>query len=142
MVEVFLEQRIILPLSLSGNAPSYLFSSAIPLKQYEKRVLKSALRVSNHPLSRTLYQTFSDVEVLQIDKYNEVIGRGIEVNYDNNSLKLGSSSFVKNQEQKSSFDTSVHISFNENYFGKFTYVLLVAGTMKVIYSEISFLLGK
>ena len=48
-------------------------------------------------------------------------GKGIEVNYDNNILKLGSSSFVKNQEQKSSFDTSVHISFNENYFGKFTF---------------------
>ena len=107
--------------TLTTNNESKISYEGLPLKQYEKRVLKSALRVSNHPLSRTLYQTFSDVEVLQIDKYNEVIGRGIELNYDNNSLKLGSSSFVKNQEQKSSFDTSVHISFNENYFGKFTF---------------------
>ena len=107
--------------TLTTNNESKISYEGLPLKQYEKRVLKSALRVSNHPLSRTLYQTFSDVEVLQIDKYNEVIGRGIEVNYYNNSLKLGSSSFVKNQEQKSSFDTSVHISFNENYFGKFTF---------------------
>ena len=29
-----------------------------------------------------------------------------------------------------------------NYFGKFTYVLFVAGVITVIYSEISFLLGK
>jgi len=107
--------------TLTTNNESKISYEGLPLKHYEKRVLKSALRVSNHPLSRTLYQTFSDVEVLQIDKYNEVIGKGIEVNYDNNSLKLGSSSFVKNQEQKSSFDTSVHISFNENYFGKFTF---------------------
>ena len=107
--------------TLTTNNESKISYVGLPLKQYEKRVLKSALRVSNHPLSRTLYQTFSDVEVLQIDKYNEVIGKGIEVNYDNNILKLGSSSFVKNQEQKSSFDTSVHISFNENYFGKFTF---------------------
>ncbi len=107
--------------TLTTNNESKISYEGLPLKNYEKRVLKSALRVSNHPLSRTLYQTFSDVEVLQIDKYNEVIGKGIEVNYDNNSLKLGSSSFVKNQEQKSSFDTSVHISFNENYFGKFTF---------------------
>lgn len=107
--------------TLTTNNESKISYEGQPLKQYEKRVLKSALRVSNHPLSRTLYQTFSDVEVLQIDKYNEVIGKGIEVNYDNNILKLGSSSFVKNQEQKSSFDTSVHISFNENYFGKFTF---------------------
>ena len=107
--------------TLTTNNESKISYEGQPLKQYEKRVLKSALRVSNHPLSRTLYQTFSDVEVLQIDKYNEVIGKGIEVNYDNNILKLGSSSFVKNQEQKSSFDTSVYISFNENYFGKFTF---------------------
>jgi len=107
--------------TLTTNNESKISYEGLPLKHYEKRVLKSALRVSNHPLSRTLYQTFSDVEVLQINKYNEVIGKGIEVNYDNNSLKLGSSSFVKNQEQKSSFDTSVHISFNENYFGKFTF---------------------
>ncbi|WP_438977800.1 heavy metal translocating P-type ATPase [Polaribacter sp.] len=107
--------------TLTTNNESKISYEGLPLKQYEKRVLKSALRVSNHPLSRALYQTFSDVEVLQIDKYNEVIGKGIEVNYDNNSLKLGSSSFVKNQEQKSSFDTFVHISFNENYFGKFTF---------------------
>ena len=107
--------------TLTTNNESKISYEGQPLKQYEKRVLKSALRVSNHPLSRTLYQTFSDVEVLQIDKYNEVIGKGIEVNYDNNILKLGSSSFVKNQEQKSSFDTSVHISINENYFGKFTF---------------------
>lgn len=107
--------------TLTTNNESKISYEGLPLKQYEKRVLKSALRVSNHPLSRTLYQTFSDVEVLQIDNYNELIGKGIEVNYDNNSLKLGSSSFVKNQEQKSSFDTSVHISFNENYFGKFTF---------------------
>ena len=107
--------------TLTTNNESKISYEGQPLKQYEKRVLKSALRVSNHPLSRTLYQTFSDVEVLQIDKYNEVIGKGIEVNYDNNILKLGSSSFVKNQEQKSFFDTSVHISFNENYFGKFTF---------------------
>ena len=100
--------------TLTTNNESKISYEGLPLKQYEKRVLKSALRVSNHPLSRTLYQTFSDVEVLQIDNYNELIGKGIEVNYDNNSLKLGSSSFVKNQEQKSSFDTSVHISFNEN----------------------------
>ncbi|MFC4269565.1 heavy metal translocating P-type ATPase [Polaribacter marinivivus] len=107
--------------TLTTNNESKISYEGLPLKHYEKRVLKSALRVSNHPLSRTLYQTFLDVEVLQIDKYNEVIGKGIEVNYDNNILKLGSSSFVKNQEQKSSFDTSVHISFNENYFGKFTF---------------------
>ncbi|WP_339658487.1 HAD-IC family P-type ATPase, partial [uncultured Polaribacter sp.] len=49
------------------------------------------------------------------------IGKGIEANYQENSLKLGSASFVKNDEEIFSLDTSVHISFNEVYKGKFTF---------------------
>ena len=91
------------------------------LNTQEKSILKSTLRASNHPLSRSLYNTFTDVDTLTIVNYNEVIGKGIEANYQENSLKLGSASFVKNDEEIFSLDTSVHISFNEVYKGKFTF---------------------
>tara|TARA_R110002153_G_scaffold77729_14_gene199400 strand:- start:2485 stop:4860 length:2376 start_codon:yes stop_codon:yes gene_type:complete len=91
------------------------------LNTQEKSILKSTLRASNHPLSRSLYNTFTDVDTLTIANYNEVIGKGIEANYQENSLKLGSASFVKNDEEIFSLDTSVHISFNEVYKGKFTF---------------------
>tara|TARA_R110001606_G_scaffold130187_4_gene265490 strand:+ start:12061 stop:14436 length:2376 start_codon:yes stop_codon:yes gene_type:complete len=91
------------------------------LNTKEKSILKSTLRASNHPLSRTLYHTFTDVDTLPIANYNEIIGKGIEANYQENSLKLGSASFVKNDEEIFSLDTSVHISFNEVYKGKFTF---------------------
>ncbi|MDP5106260.1 MAG: HAD-IC family P-type ATPase, partial [Polaribacter sp.] len=91
------------------------------LNTQEKSILKSTLRASNHPLSRSLYNTFTDVDTLTIANYNEVIGRGIEANYQENSLKLGSASFVKNDEEIFSLDTSVHVSFNEVYKGKFTF---------------------
>ena len=79
------------------------------------------MRASNHPLSRTLYSTFEDVETITITDYNEIVGKGIEVSYNNIDLKLGSSSFVKNNDDKSTLDTSVYISFNDVYKGKFTF---------------------
>ena len=88
----------------------------------EKQILKSALRTSNHTLSRTLYKDFTDIEDLQIDNFNEILGKGIEVQYKNDTLKLGSASFVNNNiDDTNVFDTSVHISYNKNYKGKYTF---------------------
>ncbi|MDG1398618.1 MAG: heavy metal translocating P-type ATPase metal-binding domain-containing protein [Polaribacter sp.] len=91
------------------------------LDHQEKTILKSALRASNHPLSRALYKTFAEVETIAISNYKEVVGQGIEVKYKEDKLKLGSSSFVNNDHEIKSLDTSVHISFNNIYNGKFTF---------------------
>lgn len=91
------------------------------LDHQEKTILKSALRASNHPLSRALYKTFAEVETIAISNYKEVVGQGIEVKYKEDKLKLGSSSFVNNDHEIKSLDTSVHISFNNIYKGKFTF---------------------
>ena len=105
--------------TLTTNVKSSISYDGIQLNEQEKRILKSGLRASNHPLSRTLYNTFIEVENLKVDNYKEVVGQGIQVQYQTNTLKLGAASFVKNDVIKSSFDTSVHISFNELYKGKF-----------------------
>ncbi|WP_158838215.1 heavy metal translocating P-type ATPase [Polaribacter sp. L3A8] len=91
------------------------------LNQQEKSVLKSSLRASNHPLSRTLYNSLEDLETLAITDYKEIVGKGIEVTYKDFQLKLGSSSFVINNEDKSSVDTAVYISINNVYKGKYTF---------------------
>ena len=91
------------------------------LNQQEKSILKSSLRASNHPLSRTLYNYLSDSETIAITDYSEIVGKGIEVTYKDIQLKLGSSSFVKNDAEKSTLDTAVYISFNGIYKGRFTF---------------------
>ncbi len=107
--------------TLTTNEKSTIVYQGIDLNHQEKRILKSSLRASNHPLSRSLYNTFSDVDTLEITNYKEVIGKGIEVNYKEYYLKLGSESFVKGFSQNNSFDTSVHVSLNQSYRGKFTF---------------------
>jgi Cu+-exporting ATPase len=91
------------------------------LNQQEKSMLKSSLRASNHPLSRTLYNSFEDIETLTISDYKEIVGKGIQASFQDMNLKLGASTFVCNDVEKSTLDTSVHVSFNEVYKGKFTF---------------------
>jgi len=105
--------------TLTTSKESKISYKGETLSLEEKRILKSSLRASNHPLSRTLYTSLKEVETLPITDYKEVIGKGIQVLYNNVTLKLGSSSFVNNYNEKSSLDTAVHISFNNQYKGLF-----------------------
>ncbi|WP_343329237.1 heavy metal translocating P-type ATPase [Polaribacter staleyi] len=107
--------------TLTTHKENTISYDGIPLNEEEKSILKSALRASNHPLSRTLYNSLEEVKTLAITDYKEIVGKGIEVSYKNFQLKLGSSSFVKNNEDKSTLDTAVYVGINDDYKGKFTF---------------------
>ncbi|MCG1035892.1 heavy metal translocating P-type ATPase [Polaribacter sargassicola] len=107
--------------TLTTHKENTITYDGIALNTQEKSILKSSLRASNHPLSRTLYNSFKEIETVVISNYKEVVGKGIKVDYKDINLKLGSSSFVKNNDEKSTLDTSVYISFNNEYKGKFTF---------------------
>ena len=107
--------------TLTTNKEDSISYEGVKFNDVEKSILKSSLRASNHPLSRTLYANFKDVNTVEISDFKEVVGKGIEVKYKEISLKLGSSSFVNETEEKISLDTSVHVSFNDEYKGKYTF---------------------
>lgn len=68
-----------------------------------------------------LYASLQDEEVLTVDNYQEHVGKGIEANYQQTKIKIGSSSFVKNAKEQANLDTSVHISVNDEYKGKYVF---------------------
>ncbi|WP_405606639.1 heavy metal translocating P-type ATPase [Polaribacter sp. Asnod1-A03] len=107
--------------TLTTHKENTISYDGIALNTQEKSILKSSLRASNHPLSRTLYGSFNEVETVTISNYEEVVGKGIKVEYKGVKLKLGSSSFVKMDNEKSALDTSVYVSFNGEYKGQFTF---------------------
>lgn len=106
--------------TLSTAKESSISYVGIPLNDSEKQLVKSALRASNHPLSRTLYNSFSDIKTIPISNFKEIIGKGIEVIFDEKRIKIGSALFVQNNTLPISLDTSVHVSFDDEYKGKFT----------------------
>ncbi len=87
----------------------------------EIKALKNALRASNHPLSRALYD-FIKVDPFADDltDFEEILGRGINATINNMSVKLGSASFVgANLLGKN--ETAIHIKINNELKGHYIF---------------------
>lgn len=107
--------------TITSNKQSNAEYEGISLSDSESLVLKNSLRGSNHPLSRTLYNILDEHNIITLDRFEEHVGKGIEAKHDNINLKVGSASFVGNAEQTSNLNTTVHVSSNDVYKGKFTF---------------------
>lgn len=106
--------------TLTTNKENTITYEGDDLDKTQKSILKSSLRASNHPLSRMLYTSLEE-EILPVESYQEYVGKGIEASYQHTTLKIGSSSFVKSAEEQANLDTSVHISVNNKYKGKYIF---------------------
>ncbi|MFD0994166.1 heavy metal translocating P-type ATPase [Tenacibaculum geojense] len=87
----------------------------------EKGALKSLLRASNHPLSRNLYHEISVNTKTTIHNFSEKIGKGLQGTFNKNTIKVGSASYVKDELESNNLNTSVHVSINNSYKGKFIF---------------------
>ncbi len=91
------------------------------LTKDEETLLKSTLRGSNHPLSRALYNVLEEYNIVTLDTFEEHLGKGIEASHNQKQIKVGSASFVGNTVDSKTENTSVHISSNNIYKGKFVF---------------------
>src|SRR5690606_2285893 len=78
-------------------------------------------RGSNHPLSRTLYDLLEENDIIMLDQFEEHVGQGIQGVHQQDSIKIGSANFVGKTNDTAVLNTSVHISTNDAYKGKFTF---------------------
>lgn len=93
----------------------------MPLTVEEESVLKNTLRASNHPLSRALYDILAENNIVPLDEYEEHLGKGLEGSKDDNHIKIGSADFVGRESSEYELNTSVHISSNERYKGRYVF---------------------
>lgn len=107
--------------TITANKETRIDYEGLHLSHEEETLLKSTLRGSNHPLSRSLYQILNQNDILTLDDYTEYLGKGIEAKYKNQNIKIGSASFVGHNTETATLNTSVHIRTNDTYKGKFTF---------------------
>ncbi|MFD1014562.1 heavy metal translocating P-type ATPase [Winogradskyella rapida] len=107
--------------TITSNRKSHAKYAGTELSEEEHQVLKSSLRGSNHPLSRTLYSILKANNIETLDTFEEHIGKGIVAQHKALNMKIGSASFVGNPEERSVLNTTVHVSSNNVYKGKFTF---------------------
>ena len=107
--------------TLSTRSHDTIVYEGSTLSKEEKSMLKSTLRASNHPLSRSLYKLLKDQDILTLDDYQEYIGQGLYSSKGDQKLKLGSASFVDNCSEDATDLTVVHLSTNTQYRGHFVF---------------------
>ena len=106
--------------TITSNKKSTVTYDGITLSKDEELLLKNTLRGSNHPLSRTLYELLKEHDIITLDQFEEHLGKGIEATHKENKIKIGSAGFVGSSDT-SVLNTTVHISSNNTYKGKFTF---------------------
>ena len=95
-------------------------------------LIKNALRGSNHPLSRMLYDFLPEVKRLKVNDFEEITGKGIQANIEGNLIKIGSYEFISQNShllvsvpapsgRAGEGTTSVHIMIKEIYCGKYIF---------------------
>ena len=87
----------------------------------ELKIIKKVLRASNHPLSRTLYGFITQKpSVEKLTFFEEILGKGIVATIKNNSIKLGSASFV-GVDSTDINETSIYIKINNTVKGCYVF---------------------
>lgn len=106
--------------TITSNNKSTATYEGEALSQSEEILLKNTLRGSNHPLSRTLYDILDEYNIISLNHFEEYVGKGIEATHKNNNIKVGSANFIGVTETPI-LNTSVYISTNDNYKGKYIF---------------------
>src|SRR5690606_30588131 len=101
----------------SPNASSMYFEGN--LNPIERNLLASLCRNSNHPLSREIIKWLGDVQMLNIEDYEEVVGRGQSGKYQDFSIQIGSASYV-NTAKVDLEGSVVYVKINGTLKGYFT----------------------
>ncbi len=113
----------------------------MPLTPEEESLLKNTLRASNHPLSRSLYEILSEQNISTLDEYEEHLGRGIEGSIGENHIKAGSADFVGKQTTTDGLNTTVHISSNDDYKGRYIFHNQYREGVSEVFREMSYQLS-
>lgn len=110
--------------TMTTNDKNAITYSGSALSEMETDLLKSTLRTSNHPLSRSLYDFLQENNILSLDDYEELPGKGLNARSGNQQIKIGSAEYVNHNgtaAEKAINETVVHIAANNEYKGKYVF---------------------
>ena len=107
--------------TITTNKKMAISYEGIELNASELKLLKNVLRGSNHPLSRRLYEFIPNQDKMETSNFEEIIGKGIFAEIEGNTVKLGSSQFLKTMTENTHKKTKVHVEINGVYKGSYVF---------------------
>jgi Cu+-exporting ATPase len=107
--------------TITTNKKTSITYEGDPLNVFELQLLNNALRGSNHPLSRRLYDFIPAQEKMEPLRFEEIIGKGIYAEFKEGTIKLGSSQFLQHMSENTHKKTKVHVEINGVYKGSYVF---------------------
>lgn len=90
------------------------------MAEFDLKNIKSLLKNSNHPLSKSLYEFLAmEDEYFPVENFREIPGKGYKAEVRGNLYRIGSAKLVGLDSKN--LETAVHISRNEVYLGKYIF---------------------
>jgi Cu+-exporting ATPase len=125
--------------TITTNKKSNIIYDGTPISDENLALIKNVLRASNHPLSRMLYDFLPESGRIKIDDFQEITGKGILASAENNTIKIGSGSFVGGPEKDASEieKTALHIKINDVYYGEFNFQNQYRDGLRALFSTLS-----
>jgi P-type Cu+ transporter len=105
-------------------------SRNLKIGSYEKSLIYSLVRQSNHPLSRKISEELKGAEVLEINQFEEKVGKGISGFVDGVFVQIGSAEWLRISEKTS----GVHIVIEDKYIGCFEYSSVLREGIESVFS--------
>lgn len=103
--------------TITTNQQKAINTEHIKLTVDEKRIVKTLLRNSNHPLSRSIYESIEEAILDEsIENFNEITGLGIEATLNQIPVKVGSAKFL-NLAYNEINETRVYVAINHQIKG-------------------------
>ncbi len=107
--------------TITTNKKTSITYEGTALNELELKLLNNALRGSNHPLSRRLYDFIPKQEKMEPLNFEEIIGKGIFSEFEEGTVKLGSSQFLEHMSENTHKKTKVHVEINGVYRGSYVF---------------------
>jgi P-type Cu+ transporter len=123
--------------TITSNRKSSVDFHGDELSIDELRFIKSIIRGSNHPLSRKIYDYLPEFDKIEINHFNELVGKGIEANINGILIQIGSASLVNVSDKQISKQTKVHIKINGIYKGYYFFDNQYRNGVKELFKSLS-----
>ena len=122
--------------TITSNKKNNISYEGTELTIEEEALLKNTLRNSNHPLSRSLYDLLAEYDIAPPEEFREITGKGMEAVHQKRAIKVGSADFVGTALPQT-LNTSVHVSTDNTYKGRYIFYNEYREGVKELFSELA-----
>ena len=121
--------------TITHNKKANIVFEGEPISEFDLKNLKSLLKNSNHPLSKSLYHFLEiEDEYLPIEHFVETPGKGYIGSVRGKSYKIGSATFTG--QSSKNLETAVYISNDDAFLGKYIFTNEYRENMSEMFSEL------